>query len=740
MKKSCVKQNFILAVLTSIFLTACGGGSSSNSDGTKAAPAGVSGSSGTLTAYKAPSKVSGTGKRLLAVYMVGSDLESQSNAGTEDFNEMVTGYNSLTTSEKNSLDLVVAFGGANKTGWKGMKIATMSQILADAADGTYGNETGANSYQYKADKAHMGDKSSLKLFLKYLKDGYPDHEIQFFVFWDHGSTYTGFGNDEVYNSDPLYLSEINTAFKDSGVQKFDLIGFDACLQASIETSRFMKSYSDYLLASEELEPGHGWLWSTVVAKFSTTDFGNNTNPATTIQTIGKALCDNFILDVHSYQSSGKTLSLADMTKFTTLETKLNAVLDDYTANMSTSEYPQGVLYATTNAQGYGKNEKENTKNALDIKDFALKLKEKTTSASLKTKLNDLIAAISDYVIYTKNDGANPRSNGVAFCPPEDTLQPSLDSEKLNQTFLNFQKAYKNKKSLDVTPPAITSGSTNTTASASNFNFTTTAATVTTTLKGKSVVLKYKNNSSTDKFNANFIDGTKIKAYWNSAGNTSAADGKWELSGTDINITFSRSAIILEPNTKNIIVGTAINVFEYPAGATSATGKEMLVESITDLSNPSVISDGGTTTTTSSVASTTIVFESGDSIVLKSNGTATGNFAGSAFTTGKYTLDSDGISLYLKKKSFYLYVLGSLQAGTEIAYYGFNAAGAITIDGEIDAITSVTTTGVATKREEVEEEIVAPFLKGERAAFVSIIDPKKGKFEDNVTGTVTTFTE
>lgn len=223
-------SKLILSVFAFFALVACGGGNNgSSSNDNRAAPAGVSSSSGTLTTYKKPTKVSGTGKRLLAVYMVGSDLESQSNAGTADLNEMITGYNSLSTTEKSSLDVVVAFGGANKSGWKGMKIATMSQIISDGSDGAYGDETSTSAYQYKADLAHMGDKSSLKLFLTYLKDGYPDHEIQFFVFWDHGSTYTGFGNDEVYNSDPLYLNEINSAFKDSGVQKFDLIGFDACL-------------------------------------------------------------------------------------------------------------------------------------------------------------------------------------------------------------------------------------------------------------------------------------------------------------------------------------------------------------------------------------------------------------------------------------------------------------------------------------------------------------------------------
>ena len=734
-------SKLILSVFAFFALVACGGGNNgSSSNDNRAAPAGVSSSSGTLTTYKKPTKVSGTGKRLLAVYMVGSDLESQSNAGTADLNEMITGYNSLSTTEKSSLDVVVAFGGANKSGWKGMKIATMSQIISDGSDGAYGDETSTSAYQYKADLAHMGDKSSLKLFLTYLKDGYPDHEIQFFVFWDHGSTYTGFGNDEVYNSDPLYLNEINSAFKDSGVQKFDLIGFDACLQASIETSRYMTKYGDYLLASEELEPGHGWLWSTVISKYTTIDFGINSDPATTIKTLGKALCDNYVLDVHEYQSTGKTLSLSDMSKFTNLETKLKSVLDEYTKNMSTKEYQQGVLYATTRAQAFGKNEKGDSKNAVDIKDFAMKLKEKTTSSTVKTKINELMAAIDTYVIYARNDGTNPSSNGVAICPPEDTFETSLDGDKVNQNFLNFQKAYKNKKSQDVTAPAVVSSSTNTSANASSYNFTSTTDKISAALKGKKVILKYKTGSSTNKFYALFSDESKVKAYWSSVGDTSAGAGKWQISGTDVNLTLTNTIVILDINTSTITTGIDVSLYEYPKGTTEATAKLMVIESMEDLANPSVVSDAGSTTTTSDVASTTITFTSGDSVVLKSDETATGNFADHVFTNGAYVLYSDGLAIYFDNKdSAFIQISGSLQAGTDILYYTFNAKGLITSNDIEDTISSVVTTGTGTKKSK-EAISSAPFLSGERAAFVSLKDPKKGKLEDNVTGTVTSFTE
>ena len=76
---------------------------------------GYSSSSGTLPPYQSPDPVDGTGKKLLAIYMVGSDLESGQGAGTSDLNELITGYNALSFEDQGKIDVVVALGGREQT-------------------------------------------------------------------------------------------------------------------------------------------------------------------------------------------------------------------------------------------------------------------------------------------------------------------------------------------------------------------------------------------------------------------------------------------------------------------------------------------------------------------------------------------------------------------------------------------------------------------------------------------------
>ena len=74
---------------------------------------------------------------LIAVYMVGSDLESEGSAATIDMFEMLDGYGQGQTDQ---VDIVIAYGGANQDGWRDMKFATLSDLEEDAYDGIIGNE------------------------------------------------------------------------------------------------------------------------------------------------------------------------------------------------------------------------------------------------------------------------------------------------------------------------------------------------------------------------------------------------------------------------------------------------------------------------------------------------------------------------------------------------------------------------------------------------------------------------
>ena len=70
---------------------------------------------------------------------------------------MIEGYESLP--EDHEVEVVVAFGGANKDGWRGMKFADMDQIMDDSEDDEFGNETWADAYLYEDDSANMDDET-----------------------------------------------------------------------------------------------------------------------------------------------------------------------------------------------------------------------------------------------------------------------------------------------------------------------------------------------------------------------------------------------------------------------------------------------------------------------------------------------------------------------------------------------------------------------------------------------------
>lgn len=82
------------------------------------------------------------------------------------------------------------------------------------------------------------------------------------ILTDHGGGWPGVGPDESAGHDILDLQEIHdgiaAGLEAAGLDKLDLLGFDACLMATYETASAMAPLADRMLASQELEPGHGW--------------------------------------------------------------------------------------------------------------------------------------------------------------------------------------------------------------------------------------------------------------------------------------------------------------------------------------------------------------------------------------------------------------------------------------------------------------------------------------------------
>lgn len=145
---------------------------------------------------------------------------------------------------------------------------------------------------------NMGDAETLSDFFRFCEKAAPaDHKMV--VFWNHGSGAFGFASDELYGNDSLTLKEMTQAFdavypNDPENPAFEIVGFDACLMASLETAEALHGYGRYLAASEELEPGEGWDYTAWLNALSE-------NPAFNGAQVGRAIADSFI-DWYAKQS------------------------------------------------------------------------------------------------------------------------------------------------------------------------------------------------------------------------------------------------------------------------------------------------------------------------------------------------------------------------------------------------------------------------------------------------------
>lgn len=257
----------------------------------------------------------------IMVYMCGTDLESRNGMGTADLQEM------LNARFGSSLNLLVYTGGCK--GWKNNVVSSSVNQIWQVKDGKLVN------LKKDLGSVSMTDPNTLSEYIRWCAKNYPASRYEL-ILWDHGGgSVSGYGYDEKFASTgSMSLAGLDTALKSAGV-KFDFIGFDACLMATAETALTMSQYADYLIASEETEPGVGWYYTDWL-----TAFGEDTSMPTV--EVGKCIVDSFV-DTCAQKCRGQltTLSVVDLAE---LETALPGVLSDF--SKSTAKLIQDKEYQT----------------------------------------------------------------------------------------------------------------------------------------------------------------------------------------------------------------------------------------------------------------------------------------------------------------------------------------------------------------------------------------------------------
>ena len=323
----------------------------------------------------------------IMVYLCGTDLESRSGMGTADLQEMAA----ATLSD--NVRVIVYTGGCKQ--WKNNLVSSSKNQIYQVKGG------GVKLLEADMGNVSMSDPSTLTTFIKYCNDNFPANRNEL-ILWDHGSgSLSGYAYDEKFpQSGSMNLSGIKKAISDSGV-KFDFVGFDACLMATVETALMLSDYADYMIASEETEPGVGWYYTNWLTKLS-----QDTGMPTT--EIGKNIVDDFV-NVCDKKCPGQksTLSVTDLAE---IAAKVPDKLNKFST--STSDLISDVNGYITVSDARNKAKEFAQSSKIDQIDFIHFAKLLNTPQS-----NELAEALGSCVKYNRTQRAITNANGLSVYFP-----------------------------------------------------------------------------------------------------------------------------------------------------------------------------------------------------------------------------------------------------------------------------------------------------------------------------------
>ncbi|MFN8561425.1 MAG: clostripain-related cysteine peptidase [Anaerolineae bacterium] len=197
---------------------------------------------------------------------------------------------------------------------------------------------------------NMGDPQTLVDFATWAIENFPASHYALTIS-THGGGWLGNGPDETDHNDMLQLPELVQALDEitaqTGIDGFDLIGFDACLMGQLEVYRALEPYTRYVLASEEVIPSNGWEYTTPFEQLAQ-------NPAMDAEEFGTNIVNAYMA---YYAGPGARtrvdLGLIDESQIAAVADALDAF--SAIADQDTLDKLSALGVARVNAQRFGTN-------------------------------------------------------------------------------------------------------------------------------------------------------------------------------------------------------------------------------------------------------------------------------------------------------------------------------------------------------------------------------------------------
>jgi hypothetical protein len=256
---------------------------------------------------------------------------------------------------------------------------------------------------------NMGDPRTLVDFASWGIKSYPAQHYAL-IFWDHGASWPGVANDDSSDSDLLTLPELAGALadvrKNTGVQKLDLIGFDACLMGQIDVLQAVAPFGQVAIGSADLEPGEGWAWNAWLKELAN-------QPPQTAAALAPSIIKSFTAFYKQQDDPSVTLAAFDLNKIELMTKQLDTLSNVLIAAMPKSFKAIGKArsYAAEYAAG------DTDISAIDLGYFVDSL----VSAGADKPVADAARALSQTIkaarIAQGHGTDHPKSSGISIYFP-----------------------------------------------------------------------------------------------------------------------------------------------------------------------------------------------------------------------------------------------------------------------------------------------------------------------------------
>ncbi|MFQ5865941.1 MAG: clostripain-related cysteine peptidase [bacterium] len=317
---------------------------------------------------------------------------------------------------------------------------------APGHDDTYGDWTGTKRFLIQngdtpsvaavqnLGEENMGDPAVLQDFVEWAVATYPADHYALSI-WDHGGGWrvlrekmieevravTSRGEPDWgiaravawddTDGDKLYLREVQQALeaakprildRSGTLVKLDVVGFDACLMGMVEVAYALRNVANYVVGSEDLEPGDGWPYDTILGDLvATSSFS------------AEDVADLIVTKYGNAYGSGITQSSVDVAELSNVCNKIDALTNRMNTEWASLQAARAntFQYHPYGASYWG----------IDLWDFADKVYNQVTSTEIKTAALQLRNAIDDFVTNERHSPDMAGSHGVAiYFPPTQT--------------------------------------------------------------------------------------------------------------------------------------------------------------------------------------------------------------------------------------------------------------------------------------------------------------------------------